>query len=222
MVNLVLVDDHELVRTGIKVLLERTGEFRVLADTSNAAEGIAACKQMRPHLAVLDLSIPGLDGIEATGEILRSCPETRVVILTAYQQEATVVSAIRAGASGYVLKRATTEELIQALRSVVAGGVYLSPEVSHCLYGAIQRDSGASKSNPLARLTAREIQVLRLVARGLPNKDIATTMSLSPETVRSYRKSMMKKLGVHNAASLTQLAIRGGLLDRFEEVRPHT
>jgi DNA-binding NarL/FixJ family response regulator len=104
------------------------------------------------------------------------------------------------------------------MHSVVAGGVYLSPEVSHCLFGAIQGDRGA-KPGVLDKLTTREVQVLRLVAKGLANKDIAHTMSLSPETIRSYRKSMMKKLEVHNAAALTQIAIRGGLLDRMSGVR---
>lgn len=214
MVDVVLVDDHDLVRTGIRVLLERTGEYRVTGEFASAREGIDACKRLKPGVAILDLSMPGLDGIDATGEITNACPGTRVIVLTAHQGESTVMAAVRAGASGYVLKKASSEELIQAMHSVVAGGVYLSPQVSHCLFGAIQGDKGA-KPTILDKLSSREVQVLRLVARGLANKDIANSLSLSPETIRSYRKSIMKKLEVHNAAGLTQIAIRGGLLDRL-------
>ncbi len=218
MTDVILVDDHDLVRTGIRVLVERSGDFRVVADVGNAAEGIALCKKLQPQLVVMDLSIPGLDGIEATSEIARNCPGTRVIALTAYQEEATVVAAIRAGASGYVLKKARMEELLEALRVVAAGGVFLSQEVSHCLYSAIQRDTPSPKETGLLdRLTKRELQVMRLVAQGMSNKEVADTMTLSPETVRSYRKSLMKKLGVHNVAGMTQLAIRAGLADRFIE-----
>jgi DNA-binding NarL/FixJ family response regulator len=152
-------------------------------------------------------------------EILRHAPETRVIMLSMYDDEHRVVSAIRSGARAFVLKKASSQDLLEALRAVAKGGSYLSPQVSDCLLQRIQ--SGDLKSDPvasaLAHLAARELQVLRLVAEGNSSKDIAVVLNLGLQTVRGYRKTMMKKLGLNNVASLTQLAIANGITEAQEK-----
>ena len=161
----------------------------------------------------MDIGLPGLNGIEATTEILRHCPETKIVILSMYDDEHSVVSAIRSGARAFVLKKASDNDLLDALRTVAKGGSYLSPQVSDRLLHRIQRGDLESKQVPsaLEGLSPRELQVLRLVAEGKTSKEIAVMLDLGLQTVRSYRKTMMKKLGVNNVAGLTQLALSAGL-----------
>ncbi len=211
--DVLLVEDHLIVRDGIKKMLEGTPEFRVAGEASNGADSIQFCKRARPHLVLMDLSMKGLTGIEATQEILRHSPNTRVIILSQYDDEDSVVSALRGGARGFVLKDATFSDLIDALRTVAKGGSYLSPQVSDRLLNRIQEGNLKSKSLPpvLEGLSPRELQVLRMVAEGKTSKEIAVLLNLGLQTVRSYRKTMMKKLGVSNIAGLTQLAIASGL-----------
>ena len=161
----------------------------------------------------MDIGLPGLNGIEATTEILRHCPETKIVILSMYDDEHSVVSAIRSGARAFVLKKASDNDLLDALRTVAKGGSYLSPQVSDRLLHRIQRGDLEAKQVPsaLEGLSPRELQVLRLVAEGKTSKEIAVMLDLGLQTVRSYRKTMMKKLGVNNVAGLTQLALSAGL-----------
>ncbi len=221
MTDLVLVDDHDLVRSGIRLLLESIGEFRVVADFASASEAVELCRQAHPRIVIMDLSFPDLDGIEAMAELSRVSPETRMIVLTARDDDRSVIAAIRAGAAGYVLKRARTEDLASAIKAVSSGGVYLSPEVSHCLYECLHREESLRHNNSqLDTLTNRELEVMRLVSRGLANKEVAQLLKLSPETVRSYRKSLMKKLGVHNVAGMTQIAVRSGISARFSEDTP--
>jgi DNA-binding NarL/FixJ family response regulator len=161
----------------------------------------------------MDIGLPGLNGIEATVEILRHCPETRIIVLSMYDDEHSVVSAIRSGARAFVLKKASDNDLLDALRTVAKGGSYLSPQVSDRLLTRIQRGDLESKQVPsaLEGLSPRELQVLRMVAEGKTSKEIAVMLDLGLQTVRSYRKTMMKKLGVNNVAGLTQLALAAGL-----------
>jgi DNA-binding NarL/FixJ family response regulator len=164
----------------------------------------------------MDLSLHGQNGIEGTEQTLRACPGARVVILSAYSDERSVTDAIRAGARGFVIKRASRGDLFDAIRAVASGSVYLSQEVSQRLIAQISSGVETTPAMDCPTLTPRERQVLRMIAEGKSSKDIASEIGLSPETVRSYRKAMMKKLGVHNVAGLTQLAISNGIVDRFE------
>src|SRR5262249_45630462 len=153
-----------------------------------------------------------LNGVETTSEILRHHPDCKVVILSMYEDENTVVGAIRSGARGFILKKVSDSDLLDALRVVIQGGAYLSPQVSDRLLTRIQKGDLESKPvGALASLSPRELQVLRLVAEGKTSKEIATMLDLSEQTVRSYRKTMMKKLGVNNVAGLTQLALASGV-----------
>src|SRR6266853_918988 len=211
--DIVLVDDHKLVRDGVRGILERGAEFRVVGEAENGADAVQLCKKSAPDMVLMDIGLPGMNGIEATTELLRHCPNIKVVILSMYDDENSVVSAIRSGARAFVLKKASSSELLDALRTVARGGSYLSSQVSDRLLVRIQRgDLETRDSNsPLESLSPRELQVLRLVAEGKTSKDIAVLLDLGLQTVRSYRKTMMKKLGVNNVAGLTQLALAAGI-----------
>ncbi|MCL4402672.1 MAG: response regulator transcription factor [Acidobacteria bacterium] len=211
--DVVLVDDHKLMRDGVKTILERSGEFRVVAETDNGADAVHLCRTAAPAIVLMDIGLPGMNGIDATTEILRHCPEVRIVILSMYDDENSVVAAIRSGARGFVLKKASSADLLDALRTVARGGSYLSSQVSDRLLTRIQRGDLELKGHHamLSELSPRELQVLRLVAEGKTSKDIAALLDLGLQTVRSYRKTMMKKLGVNNVAGLTQVALAAGL-----------
>ncbi len=211
--NVLLVDDHKIMRDGIKAILRHSGEFTVLGEAETGAEAVQFCRRKKPEIVLMDIGLPGLNGIEATQEILRHVPETRIIILSMYDDEHSVISAIRSGARAFVLKRASDGDLVDALRTVAKGGSYLSPQVSDRLLHRIQRGDLESKPqvSALDGLSPRELQVLRLVAEGKTSKEIAVMLDLGLQTVRSYRKTMMKKLGVNNVAGLTQLALAAGL-----------
>ncbi len=210
--DVLLVDDHKIMRDGIKAILSRDGNFTVVGEAANGAEALQFVKQQKPAMVLMDIGLPGLKGVDTTAEILRHHPECKVVILSMYDDENSVVGAVRSGARGFVLKKVSDSDLLEALRVVANGGAYLSPQVSDRLLTRIQKGDLASKpESALSVLSPREVQVLRLVADGKTSKEIATLLDLSEQTVRTYRKTMMKKLGVNNVAGLTQLALSTGL-----------
>lgn len=211
--EVLLVDDHKIMRDGIRAILKHSDEFTVVGEADNGAEAVQLAKRTQPDIVLMDIALPVLNGVEATTEILRHCPETRVIILSMYDDEHSVVSAIRSGARAFVLKKASDSDLLDALRTVGRGGSYLSPQVSDRLLTRIQRGDMETRRLPsiLEALSPRELQVLRLVAEGRTSKEIAVMLDLGLQTVRSYRKTMMKKLGVSNVAGLTQLALAAGL-----------
>jgi DNA-binding NarL/FixJ family response regulator len=212
-IDVLLVEDHSVVRQSIRLILERGDEFRVLGEVENGNDAIQFCRKSPPALVLMDVSMPGLNGIEATTEIVRHCPNTKVVVLSGYDDEVSVMNAIKAGARGYILKRASLADMLEAIRTVARGGSYLSPQVSDRLVRRIQTGNVMTQANSpmLQGLSPREVQVLRLVAEGKSSKEIAGVLTLELETVRSYRKTMMKKLGVNNAATLTKVAVAAGL-----------
>jgi len=161
---------------------------------------------------LMDINLPGVNGIEATAQLVRSCPEAKVVILSMYDDERSVLSAIRAGARGFVLKQSSFNEVINALRVVARGGTYLSSAISSRLVERLQRGAAEQPDqSPVDGLSPRELQVLRLVAEGKSSKEVATILHLEHSTIRSYRKTMMKKLGVTNLAGLIQVAVAAGI-----------
>lgn len=211
--DVLLVDDHKIMRDGIKAILGRAQDFRVVGEAETGTDAVQFVKRHRPDMVLMDIGLPGLNGVETTAEILRHHPDCRVVVLSMYDDEHSVVSAIKSGARAFILKRASDTDLVDALRIVARGGSYLSPQVSDRLLSRIQK--GDLESKPagaiLENLAPRELQVLRLVAGGKTSKEIAVILDLREHTVRSYRKTMMKKLGVNNVAGLTQLALSSGL-----------
>src|SRR5437899_1730806 len=213
LIEVLLVDDHKIMRDGIRAILSRGDEFRVVGEAENGADAVQFVKRVRPDLVLMDIGLPGLNGVETTAEILRHHPECKIIILSMYSDENSVVSAIRSGARAFILKKASDTDLLDALRMVARGGAYLSPQVSDRLLTRIQKGDLESKPAPsaLETLSPREVQVLRMVAEGKTSKEIAVMLDLREQTVRSYRKTMMKKLGVNNVAGLTQLALSTGL-----------
>jgi len=211
--DVLLVDDHKIMRDGIKAILGRANDFRVVGEAETGSDALQFVKNHKPDIVLMDIGLPGLNGVETTAEILRHHPECRVAILSMYDDEHSVVSAVRAGARAFVLKRASDTDLLEALRIVSRGGSYLSPQVSDRLLSRIQKGDLDSKpaNSALDMLAPRELQVLRMVAEGKTSKEIAVALDLREHTIRSYRKTMMKKLGVNNVAGLTQLALSTGL-----------
>ncbi len=211
--SVVLVDDHQIMRDGIRAILERNGEFQVVGEADNGADGVQVARDVRPDLVLMGIAMPGLNGIDATAELLRHLPAAKVVILSMRDDEHTVVSAIRAGARAFVVKRVSSSDLLDALRTVARGGSYLSPQVSDQLLRRIRKGNleGRSADSALETLAPRELQVMRLIAEGRTSKEIAGLLGLGAHTVRSYRKTLMKKLGVNNVAGLTHFALSAGL-----------
>jgi DNA-binding NarL/FixJ family response regulator len=211
--QVLLVDDHKIMRDGIKAILRHSEEFQVMGEAESGTEAVQLCRGKRPDIILMDIGLPGLNGIETTTEILRHSPDIKIIILSMYDDEHSVVSAIRSGARAFVLKKASDDDLLNALRMVAKGGSYLSPQVSDRLLHRIQKGDLDSHPAPsaLTDLSPRELQVLRMVAEGKTSKEIAVMLDLGLQTVRSYRKTMMKKLGVNNIAGLTQVALASGL-----------
>ncbi len=212
--KVLIVDDHKIMRDGIKAILKSAQDLEVVGETDSGVDAVQLVRKLRPDVVMMDINLQGMSGIEATTEMLRHNPDTRVMMLSMYDDEHSVISAVKAGARGFVLKRASDGDLIQALRMVAQGGTYLSPKVSDRLLDRIQKGTvdESTQALPLADLSPREVQVLRLVAEGKTSKEIAVMLDLSVQTIRSYRKAMMKKLNVNNVAGLTQLALSTGLM----------
>jgi DNA-binding NarL/FixJ family response regulator len=206
-IQLLLADDHQIVRQGFKAILERGG-FRVAGEAADGREAVALAQAQPPDVAILDLSMPRLNGLDAAREILQAHPRTAIVLLTMHVAEHQIVAALRAGVRGYVIKTQASEELIAAIREVIAGGIYLSPGVCGIVVSAYL--SGRSvTSDPL---TSREREVLQLVAEGHSTKQIAEALNLSVKTAESYRSRIMDKLEIHETAGLVRYAIRSGLI----------
>ncbi len=205
--RILLGDDHQIVRQGFRAILESEG-FNVVGEAVNGHEAVRLARQERPDVAVLDLVMPFLNGVDAGREILGSCPGTRVILLTMHTEEHIIVGALRAGIRGYVVKTQAVEDLVQAIREVSQGNVYLSPGVSRVFVDGYL--SGAER--PEDPLAPRERQVLQLVAEGKTSKEIASLLDLTPKTAESYRSRIMEKLDIHDTAGLVRYAIRHGLI----------
>jgi DNA-binding NarL/FixJ family response regulator len=206
--RVLLADDHQIVRQGFRALLEREG-FQVVAEGTNGREAVTLALELQPDIAILDLTMPLLNGLEAGREILHARPQIRVVLLTMHAEEHQVAEALRLGIRAYLLKTQAAEDLVHAIRAVMAGQTYLSPAISSLVVNGYL--SGAKA--PADRLAPRERQVLQLVAEGKTSKEIAVLMGLSVKTAESYRARLMEKLEIHETAGLVRYAIRHGLID---------
>lgn len=206
-VRLLLADDHEIVRESLRALLEREG-YQVLAEASNGMEAVRLAQATHPQVAVLDLNMPLLNGLEAARQIQHDLPQTRCVLLTVHTEQHYVLEALQAGICGYVLKNKSSRELVQAIREAVSGAMFLSPDISATVVRAY-----LNKTDPAPDvLGSRERQVLQLVAEGKTTKEIAALLHISPKTAESHRSHIMDKLELHNTAGLVRYAIRRGLV----------
>jgi two-component system response regulator NreC len=206
-VRIVLVDDHVLVRQSLRSLLEREG-FQVVGEASDGQEALRLAESFQPDIAVMDISMPILNGLNAAREMSRSSPKTKTILLTQHDEGQYVSEALDAGVKGYVLKNQVASDLLLAIRQVSRGQVYLSPGVSRAVMEAYHSKSEKSK-NPL---TLRERQVLQLIAEGKSTKDVASLLGISVKTAESHRARLMHKLGIHETASLVRYAVRQGIV----------
>ena len=219
MTRVVLADDHNLVRAGLRALLERLPGVEVVGEASNGREALALIVETRPDLALLDIGMPELNGLDAAARLAREAPRTKVVMVSMYATETFVAQALQLGVAGYVLKETCADELPILLRAVLAGETYLSPGVSKTLVEALKNklERSAGAQTPAAgtvakMLTPRQREVLQLVAEGKSTKEIAGLLELSVKTVETHRAQLMDRLGIHDVAGLVRYAIRLGLV----------
>lgn len=211
MIKVLLADDHSLVRAGLRRIIEESEDIEVVAEADDGRTAIQLAREKLPDIAVVDISMPGLDGLEVVSQLKVYRPELPIIILTMHEEEQYVVRAIEAGAMGYVTKRSAPEQLVKAIRQVMSGSRYLTPEASEALALRIAR--GAGSKSLLDSLSNRELQVLRRLAMGHTNHEIAAAYSLSTKTVDTYRARLLKKLNLRNNAELSRFAIRNKLIE---------
>jgi two-component system, NarL family, response regulator NreC len=206
--TVLIADDHAIVRDGLRMLLETSGEFSVVGEAGEGREVVRQALELHPEVAIMDIAMPELNGIEAARMITEACPRTRVVILSMYGTKEHVFRALKAGALGYVLKRSAGPELVQALKAVCRGERYLSREITDVVIDDYLSSGSADPTrDPLAELSQREREVLQLLAEGHDNKTIADLIHLSPKSVHTYRSRAMQKLGLHDTAALIRFAL---------------
>ncbi len=205
--SIVMADDHLMFRQTLKALLEDEG-FEIVGEAENGHDAIRLTRQHNPQIALLDFRMPLLNGIDAAQEIKKQSPKTQVVLLTMHDEESYALDALRCGIRGYVLKHQAASELVNALRDVLRGAIYLSPGISEPVFNAML----SKREQPQERLTSREKQVLQLIAEGKTTKDIAKLLHLSVKTAESHRSHIMHRLEIHNVAHLVRYAIREGLI----------
>ena len=211
-IRLVLVEDHAILREGLKALIELEAEFQVVGEFPSVDESLDGIRDLQPDLVITDLALPGRSGIELLGEIRRLSPRTRKLVLTAHENEEYIRAALNAGADGYVLKDANSAELNLAIRTVSAGQQFLCKAIaSKILMGYLSGDQRPSCAPVTQAITGREREVLTRIALGNSNKLIARELGVSPKTVEKHRSNLMRKLQLHNAAAITMFAIRNGM-----------
>jgi two-component system, NarL family, response regulator DevR len=215
MLNILLVDDHEVVRLGIKALLGRHPQFQVVAEASNAPEAVQQALQHNPDVVIMDIRLPGKSGIEATQEITQKLPGTKVIMLTSFAEDNMLFDAIMAGASGYVLKQIGGGELVRALETVARGEKLLDPAVTQKVFDRVRQTAREAQGENFARLTDRELQVLALVAEGKTNKEIAEKVFLSEKTVRNYVSSILDKLNLSTRSEAAAYAVKHNIGDHL-------
>ncbi len=213
--KVVLAEDHTILREGLKSLLSTNQDFEVIGEAGDGREAIQSVEKLKPDLILIDLSMPRMNGMEAIREIRRLSKEVRIVVLTVHKSEEYILATFKAGADGYVLKDATHEELLMALRSVLKGKPYISPEISEkVLEGYLEGRKRLKSKTSWETLTFREREILKLIAEGYKNKEIAEELCISAKTVEKHRSNLMEKLNLHSAQALTAFAIEHGLVSK--------
>jgi DNA-binding NarL/FixJ family response regulator len=213
-VRVLLAEDHETVREGLKMLVNAQSDMEVVGEAADGVAAVTLAKELRPDVVVMDVSMPRLSGVAATEAIVRACTGVKVLALTRHTDDAYLQQLLRAGAAGYVLKQSPVAELLRGIRTVIAGGSYLDPEIAgKVMHGFVGRTSGPAPEQPAAtNLSPRETEVLRLIAWGHSNKDIATKLELSVKTVETHKSNAMHKLGMTSRIEVVRFAIQHGWL----------
>jgi len=217
-IRVMIADDHTLVRAGMRALLAQVPEVEVIAEASDGREALQLIATHRPDVVLMDITMPGLNGLEATVRVVREFPQVRVIILSMHAVEEYVLQALHAGASGYLLKHAAPVELALAVKAVMRGETYLSPPISKVVIAQYlqrtrgERNRSRAASAPYKQLTSRQREILQLIAEGHTTKDIAQRLNLSVSTVETHRTELMQRLDIHDVAGLVRYAIRTGLV----------
>ncbi|MCZ7584692.1 MAG: response regulator transcription factor [Deltaproteobacteria bacterium] len=213
-VRILLADDHQMIREGLKVLLEREDDLEAVGEAEDGEQAVGLVDSLRPDMVIMDVVMPGVNGIEATRKIVGLQPDIKIIALSMHTEKRYVTEILKSGASGYVLKDSAFDELSRAIQVVREGKTYLSPEISGVLVeDYVRRGSSATGQPVTTPLSAREREVLQLLAEGNATKDIAEKLGVSVKTVETHRHRIMRKLGIFNVAELTKYAIREGLTD---------
>jgi DNA-binding NarL/FixJ family response regulator len=213
--SIVLADDHTILREGLRALLTADPSFEIVGEARDGREAVRCVEKLGPDLILMDLSMPRMSGMEAIREIKKRYPETKIIALTVHKTEEYLLTTLQAGADGFVLKDATHDELILAIKNVMSGKSYLSPGVSEkVIEGYLQGKKNTQSLSSWESLSQREREVLKLIAEGYKNKEIAEDLCISLKTVEKHRANLMKKLDLHNAAALTVYAVDKGLVNR--------
>jgi DNA-binding NarL/FixJ family response regulator len=207
-IRILIADDHSVVRAGLKALLEHQGHFRVVAEAGTGEEAIRLAKEQRPDVAVLDIRMPGVSGIDACRQIVEALPSCKVIMLTSYAEDELLMAAIQAGASGYVLKRIGDNELVQAVERVSRGEGMLDPAMTATVFSEVRKANQAQHAAAFTELTSQEMAVLAHVSEGLTNRQIAVKLYLGEGTVRNYVSSILSKIGASNRAEAAAYAVK--------------
>ena len=213
--EIVIAEDHTILRQGLRALLSSDPDFEVVGEAEDGRAAVRSVEKLSPDLLLMDLSMPRMTGMEAITEIKKRSPDTRIVVLTVHKGEEYVLSALRAGADGYVLKDAGRDELVTAVKKVLEGKRYLSPDISDkVIEGYLEGRRSSKDQTPWDTLTQREREILKLIAEGYKNKEIAEQLFISLKTVEKHRSNLMRKLDLHNTAALTAFAMEKGIIER--------
>jgi DNA-binding NarL/FixJ family response regulator len=216
-IRVLLAEDHTLVRKGLRAILEGYPDIEVIGEAADGREAVTMAEALHPHVIVMDVNMPGLNGLEATDRIKRRVPDVRILILSMHANEEYVLQVLRSGASGYLLKDSATEELVAGIQAVYAGDAYLSPRISRTVIADyVRRTDSEDERAPHELLTPREREILQLVAEGRTSKEISNELHLSIKTVETHRANLMDKLNIHNRAGLIRYAIRAGIIQSDE------
>jgi DNA-binding NarL/FixJ family response regulator len=210
-IQVLLVDDHAIIREGLRSLLEKQPDLEVIADTDDGRKAIELVRELLPNIVIMDITMPGLNGIEATRQITAEFPQVKVIALSIYSKRRFVADMLSAGATGYILKECLFDELVQAIKAVAAGERYLSPRITNVVVSDYVKRLSAVADSPFEALKAREREVLQLVAEGKSTKQIALNLHVSTKTIEANRRQIMEKLSIYNVAELTKYAVREGL-----------
>lgn len=213
--RIVIAEDHTILREGLRALLSSRPEFEIVGEAEDGRMAVQCIERLKPALALMDLSMPRMNGMEAIREIKKRCPETKILVLTVHKTEEYILAAFKAGADGYALKDSTHTELVMAIKSILAGKPYLSPGISEkVIEGYLEGRQTLKARTPYETLTHREREILKLIAEGYKNKEIADDLCISVKTVEKHRANIMEKLGLHNVQALTVFAIEKGMVTK--------
>jgi DNA-binding NarL/FixJ family response regulator len=212
MISVLIADDHSIVREGVRRLIEAESDIDLCGEASDGRELLEQVEKHRPHVVIIDISMPHLGGLETLEQVRANHPNVKTILLSVHADPPMIQSAVTLGADGYLLKNARTSEIVSAIRAVTRGGSYFSPQIAREIVAQI-RDPRPAADEPFSLLSAREREVLHLIAEGLSAKEIAVELSISTKTVEAHRTSLMRKLGVRKATELVRYAVRHGLIE---------